>query len=83
MFRCRKHRQPVQLLLQVTNDGDGHRTARPLEGNFREGALVPGGFIFLGTVEVDRVPPGLVRVGPPEHQIFRTASRPFVTILVL
>lgn len=34
-------------------------------------ALVPGGFLLLGAVEVDSVPPGLVRVGPPEHQIFR------------
>ncbi|XXF76859.1 CheR family methyltransferase [Myxococcaceae bacterium GXIMD 01537] len=34
-------------------------------------ALVPGGFLFLGTVEVDRVPPGLVRVATPELQIFR------------
>jgi chemotaxis protein methyltransferase CheR len=33
-------------------------------------SLVPGGYIFLGTVEVDRPPAGLVRVGPPELQAF-------------
>ncbi len=42
-------------------------------------ALVPGGFLFLGAVEVDRVPPGLVRVGAPELQIFR---RPLPSELV-
>jgi chemotaxis protein methyltransferase CheR len=35
------------------------------------GALVPGGYILLGTVEVDHPPAGLVRVGPPELQAFR------------
>ncbi|HSP82076.1 MAG TPA: CheR family methyltransferase, partial [Myxococcaceae bacterium] len=34
-------------------------------------ALVPGGYILLGTVEVDHPPAGLVRVGPPELQAFR------------
>jgi len=34
-------------------------------------ALVPGGHILLGTVEVDHPPEGLVRVGPPELQAFR------------
>jgi chemotaxis protein methyltransferase CheR len=33
-------------------------------------SLTPGGYIFLGTVEVDRPPAGLVRVGPPELQAF-------------
>ncbi|HEX8823708.1 MAG TPA: CheR family methyltransferase [Archangium sp.] len=34
-------------------------------------ALVPGGFLLLGTVEVDHPPAGLVRVGLPELQAFR------------
>ena len=34
-------------------------------------ALVPGGYLLLGTVEVDHPPAGLVRVGPPELQAFR------------
>ncbi|NBD13969.1 MULTISPECIES: protein-glutamate O-methyltransferase CheR [Corallococcus] len=34
-------------------------------------ALTPGGLLFLGTVEVDRTPPGLTREGPPELQAFR------------
>jgi chemotaxis protein methyltransferase CheR len=34
-------------------------------------ALVPGGHILVGTVEVDHPPEGLVRVGPPELQAFR------------
>ncbi len=34
-------------------------------------ALVPGGFLLLGTVEVDHPPAGLVRVGVPELQAFR------------
>lgn len=38
-------------------------------------SLAPGGHLFLGTVEVDRVPDGLVRVGPPELQAFH---RPLV-----
>ncbi|QSQ23477.1 methyltransferase domain-containing protein [Pyxidicoccus parkwayensis] len=33
--------------------------------------LNPGGLLFLGAVEVDRVPPGMVREGPPELQCFR------------
>ena len=33
-------------------------------------SLAPGGYLFLGTVEVDRPPSGLVRVGPPELQAF-------------
>ncbi|MFL5348884.1 MAG: CheR family methyltransferase [Hyalangium sp.] len=38
-------------------------------------ALAPGGYLFLGTVEVDGPPAGLVRVGPPELQAFH---RPLV-----
>jgi chemotaxis methyl-accepting protein methylase len=34
-------------------------------------ALVPGGFLLLGTVEVDHPPAGLVRAGLPELQAFR------------
>ncbi|HZI10182.1 MAG TPA: CheR family methyltransferase [Myxococcus sp.] len=34
-------------------------------------SLNPGGLLFLGTVEVDRVPEGMVREGPPELQAFR------------
>ncbi|QRN99274.1 methyltransferase domain-containing protein [Archangium violaceum] len=34
-------------------------------------ALVPGGYLLLGTVEVDHPPAGLVRVGAPELQAFR------------
>jgi chemotaxis protein methyltransferase CheR len=34
-------------------------------------ALVPGGYLLLGTVEMDNAPAGLVRVGPPELQAFR------------
>ena len=33
--------------------------------------LNPGGLLFLGAVEVDRVPAGMVREGPPELQAFR------------
>ncbi|GHG65921.1 CheR family methyltransferase [Comamonas sp. JC664] len=33
--------------------------------------LNPGGWLFLGAVEVDRVPAGMVREGPPELQAFR------------
>ncbi|WP_164009345.1 CheR family methyltransferase [Pyxidicoccus trucidator] len=33
--------------------------------------LNPGGLLFLGAVEVDRVPSGMVREGPPELQAFR------------
>ncbi|OJH41986.1 CheR family methyltransferase [Cystobacter ferrugineus] len=33
--------------------------------------LVPGGYLLLGTVEMDNAPAGLVRVGPPELQAFR------------
>jgi chemotaxis methyl-accepting protein methylase len=33
--------------------------------------LSPGGFLLLGTVEVDHPPAGLVRMGPPELQAFR------------
>ena len=39
-------------------------------------ALAPGGYLFLGTVEVDRVPDGLVRVGPPELQAFHRPETP-------
>jgi chemotaxis protein methyltransferase CheR len=34
-------------------------------------ALVPGGYLLLGTVEVDNPPAGLVRAGLPELQAFR------------
>jgi chemotaxis methyl-accepting protein methylase len=34
-------------------------------------ALVPGGYLLLGTVEVDHPPAGLVRAGAPELQAFR------------
>jgi hypothetical protein len=34
-------------------------------------ALVPGGHLLLGTVEVDHPPAGLLRVGRPELQAFR------------
>ncbi len=34
-------------------------------------ALAPGGYLFLGTVEADGPPAGLVRVGPPELQAFQ------------
>jgi chemotaxis protein methyltransferase CheR len=34
-------------------------------------SLVPGGYLLLGTVEMDNAPAGLVRVGPPELQAFR------------
>jgi chemotaxis protein methyltransferase CheR len=34
-------------------------------------ALNPGGLLFLGAVEADRVPPGMVREGAPELQAFR------------
>lgn len=33
-------------------------------------SLAPGGYLLLGTVEVDRPPEGMVRVGPPELQAF-------------
>ncbi|WP_342375992.1 methyltransferase domain-containing protein [Myxococcus stipitatus] len=33
--------------------------------------LNPGGLLFLGAVEADRVPAGMVREGPPELQAFR------------
>lgn len=39
-------------------------------------ALVPGGYLLLGTVEVDHPPEGLVRVGPPELQAFRRPLPP-------
>jgi chemotaxis methyl-accepting protein methylase len=34
-------------------------------------ALTPGGYLLVGTVEVDAPPAGLIRVGPPELQAFR------------
>jgi chemotaxis protein methyltransferase CheR len=34
-------------------------------------SLAPGGLLFVGTVEVDRIPQGLTREGPPELQAFR------------
>ncbi|WP_224247281.1 CheR family methyltransferase [Hyalangium gracile] len=42
--------------------------------------LAPGGFLFLGTVEVDRPPAGLVRVGPPELQAFHRPLHPEVAV---
>ena len=43
-FRCRKHRQPVQLLWQITSDDAGRLAARSVEGNYKDGTLVPGGW---------------------------------------
>ncbi|WP_434347715.1 CheR family methyltransferase [Myxococcus virescens] len=37
--------------------------------------LNPGGWLFLGAVEVDRVPAGMVREGPPELQAFRLLTQ--------
>jgi chemotaxis methyl-accepting protein methylase len=34
-------------------------------------ALTPGGYLLVGTVEVDAPPAGLIRVGAPELQAFR------------
>ncbi|MBN1209378.1 MAG: SAM-dependent methyltransferase [Myxococcaceae bacterium] len=39
-------------------------------------SLAPGGYLFLGTVEVDRPPAGVVRVGPPELQAFHRPLNP-------
>ncbi|HYH97704.1 CheR family methyltransferase, partial [Hyalangium sp.] len=39
-------------------------------------SLAPGGYLFLGTVEVDRAPDGMVRVGPPELQAFHRPLHP-------
>jgi chemotaxis methyl-accepting protein methylase len=39
-------------------------------------SLAPGGYLFLGTVEVDRPPAGVVRVGPPELQAFHRPLHP-------
>jgi len=39
-------------------------------------SLAPGGYLFLGTVEVDRHPDGMVRVGPPELQAFHRPLHP-------
>ncbi|MDY7232050.1 CheR family methyltransferase [Hyalangium rubrum] len=39
-------------------------------------SLAPGGYLFLGTVEVDRPPVGVVRVGPPELQAFHRPLHP-------
>jgi chemotaxis protein methyltransferase CheR len=39
-------------------------------------SLAPGGYLFLGTVEVDRPPSGVVRVGPPELQAFHRSLYP-------
>jgi chemotaxis protein methyltransferase CheR len=43
-------------------------------------SLAPGGYLLLGTVEVDRPPDGMVRVGPPELQAFH---RPLVPEMAL
>jgi chemotaxis protein methyltransferase CheR len=43
-------------------------------------SLAPGGYLLMGTVEVDRPPEGMVRVGPPELQAFH---RPLVSELGL
>ncbi|HLL06962.1 MAG TPA: CheR family methyltransferase [Myxococcaceae bacterium] len=39
-------------------------------------SLAPGGYLFLGTVEVDKPPVGVVRVGPPELQAFHRPLQP-------
>jgi chemotaxis protein methyltransferase CheR len=39
-------------------------------------SLSPGGYLFLGAVEVDRPPEGMVRVGPPELQAFHRPLHP-------
>jgi len=39
-------------------------------------SLAPGGYLFLGTVEVDKPPVGVVRVGPPELQAFQRPLQP-------
>jgi chemotaxis protein methyltransferase CheR len=44
--------------------------ARELAINNLFRSLAPGGYLLLGTVEVDRPPEGMVRVGPPELQAF-------------
>jgi chemotaxis protein methyltransferase CheR len=51
------------------------QTARELAINNLFRSLAPGGYLLLGTVEVDRPPEGMVRVGPPELQAFH---RPLV-----
>jgi chemotaxis protein methyltransferase CheR len=38
-------------------------------------AVAPGGFILFGTLDVQDVPDELVRVGPPEANIFRRSRR--------
>ncbi len=43
-FWCRKHRQPMQQLWQVAQDGSHGRAGRPLGGNSKEG-LTPGGWL--------------------------------------
>jgi DEAD/DEAH box helicase domain-containing protein len=43
-FRCRKHRQPLQRLWQVTLDREGRPSGRTLEGVPRDGALTSGGW---------------------------------------
>ncbi len=44
-FRCRKHRQAIQQLWQISAGDDDTLAGRPLEGNFREAGLAPGGWI--------------------------------------
>jgi chemotaxis methyl-accepting protein methylase len=50
--------------------------ARELTINNLFRSLAPGGYLFLGTVEVDRPPEGMVRVGPPELQAFHRPLHP-------
>lgn len=53
-FRCRKHRQPVQRLWQVSKNGHDGLAGRPLEGVQRDG-LSPGGWVE----ESRKLAPGL------------------------
>jgi DEAD/DEAH box helicase domain-containing protein len=53
-FRCRKHRQPIQLLWQIAKTSDGDFAGRPIEGEHRKG-IRPGGWI----AENRSLPPGL------------------------
>jgi chemotaxis protein methyltransferase CheR len=43
-------------------------------------SLAPGGYLLLGTVEVDRPPEGMVRVGPPELQAFHRPVFPELAV---
>jgi chemotaxis methyl-accepting protein methylase len=50
--------------------------ARELAINNLFRSLAPGGYLFLGAVEVDRHPEGMLRVGPPELQAFHRPLHP-------